>query len=201
MHQPEEIDRLGLDKYGLSHLEGANVLALDDADTDRLLAALGQDDISLKVPVPCTPQNVDRILAYSECRRCGKCCIPNPLNPANLGVEVFEDELKRIAEHLHQPYDKLEKETLEGKTVPYPYEIDKLYVTRWLPLPCPFHIEDASACRIHAVRPVVCQIHPIVFTGDNSYMAIKVNCDYGKDLVKRVFKDLRADNPEMALYL
>ncbi|MEE8418911.1 MAG: YkgJ family cysteine cluster protein, partial [Dehalococcoidales bacterium] len=145
--------------------------------------------------------NVDRILAYSKCRRCGGCCIPNPLNPGNPGVEVFEDELRRIGDHLHQPYETLKEETIEGKTVPYPYEMDKLYVTRWLPLPCPFHVKEASECRAHSVRPVVCQIHPIVFTGDNSYMAIKVNCDYGKDLIKRVFHDLRAENPEMALYL
>lgn len=199
IQEPEEIDELDLGKYGLSYLEGKNILALTGADMDKLLNALGNDDISLKVPIPCTPDNVDRVLAYSECRRCGKCCVPNPLNPGNPGVEVFEDELKRIAGHLHLPYETLREETLKGKNVPYPYELDKIYVTRWLPLPCPFYNGESNECRAHSVRPVVCKIHPIVFTGDSTYMAIKVNCDYGKDLVVRAFRDLRTNSPDLVL--
>src|SRR3990172_6779280 len=97
MQEAHEIERLDLSKYRFAYLEGSNILALSDADMDKLLKALGDDDISLNIPIQCTPYNVQKILSYSECRRCGKCCIPNPLNPTNPGVEVFEEELKSIA--------------------------------------------------------------------------------------------------------
>ena len=107
IQEPQKIYRLDLEKYGLSHLTGRNILALTGSDMDKLLNALGNDDISVNVPVPFNPDNVKELLSQSECRRCGKCCIPNPLNPRSAGVEVFEDELKLIAHHLHSPYETL----------------------------------------------------------------------------------------------
>src|SRR3972149_7014913 len=92
----EEIDRLDLARYGLSDLVGKNLVPPDRSKMDRLLAALGDDDISLNVPIPCTVDNVREVLSYSECRRCGRCCRPNPLNPESPGIEVFEEELKAM---------------------------------------------------------------------------------------------------------
>ncbi len=201
MQQPQEIERLDLERYGLLRLEGSNLLALTGADMDKLLEALGDDDISLNVPMPCTPDNVQRILAYSECRRCGRCCIPNPLNPESPGVEVFNDELKSIASHLSLPFETLKEMTTDGKIVPYPFQMNRLATTRWLPLPCPFYDEKLKECQVYPVRPVVCQIHPIIFTGDYAYFAIKVNCDYGKDLIKAAFREVRRNNPELVIKL
>ena len=75
IQEPQKIYRLDLEKYGLSHLKDKNILTLSGSDLDELLNALADDDISLDVPIPCTPYNVEGVLSYSECRRCGKCCI------------------------------------------------------------------------------------------------------------------------------
>ena len=198
---PQEIERLDLAKYGLAYLESSNLLALDGPDMDKLLKALGDDDISLNIPITCTPYNVQKILSYSECRRCGKCCIPNPLNSENPGVEVFEEELKSIASHLGLTYETLREKTTRSKVVAHPFEPTKLYFTRWLPLPCPYYDEKLKGCQIYPVRPIVCSIHPVVFTEDNTHISIKANCDYGKDLIKAAFKDVRKTSPEMVIKL
>ncbi|MBI2850332.1 MAG: YkgJ family cysteine cluster protein [Chloroflexi bacterium] len=205
LYESQEIERLDLARYGLAYLEGSSILALSEPDLDKLLKALGQDDISLNIPIPCTPYNVQKILSYSECRNCGRCCIPNPLNPTNPGVEVFESELKAIAAHLGVTYDSWKEKTVSGKVVFHPFdsELDpsKLSFTRFLPLPCPFHDTEGKRCRIYPVRPIVCSIHPVVFTEDKSQIAIKANCDYGKDMIKAAFKDVRKKNPELVIKL
>ena len=202
MRDPQEIERLDLARYGLGYLEGSNILALAEPDMDKLLTALGNEDISLNIPIPCTPYNVQKVLAYGECRRCGKCCIPNPLNPTNPGVEVFDEELKSIASHTGLPFETLQERTARSKVVPHPFgALTKLSFTRWLPLPCPYYDERGMGCRIYSVRPIVCSIHPAVFTEDNTQISIKANCDYGKDLIKAAFRDVRKKNPEMVIKL
>jgi len=73
MQEAHDIERLDLARYGLAYLEGSNILALSEPDMDKLLKALGDDDISLNIPIQCTPYNVQKILSYSECRGCGRC--------------------------------------------------------------------------------------------------------------------------------
>jgi Fe-S-cluster containining protein len=197
----EEITRLDLAKYGLSDLEGKNILTLERSDMDRVLVALGNDDISLNIPIPCTPENVQKVLSYSECRRCGSCCIPNPLNPGSPGIEAFEDELKSIASYLKLLYDDLKKKTQVGQVTSYPYQVVKLGYTRWLPLPCPFYDAEQNACQVYLVRPIVCKTFPVIFTGDDTYMSIKVSCDYGKDIVIEVCKRLRASDPYLEIMI
>ena len=201
IYEPEEIEKIDLEKYGLSYLEGRNILTLTGPDMDRLLIALGNDDISLTVPVPCTPDNVQEILSYSECRRCGKCCIPNPLNPASPGVEVFREELDAIAGYLQLPYEALKEKTAAGKFVPHPFRWASLASTRWLPLPCPFYIAEHNECQVYPVRPVVCKIHPIIFTGDDANMSIKVNCDYGKEILIGAYEYVSKNYPELEMKL
>ena len=201
IYEPQEIDKLDLQKYGLSHLEGRNILTLTGPDMDKLLIALGNDDISLTVPLPCTPETIQEILSLSECRRCGKCCIPNPLNPDSPGVEAFKDELITIAGYLQSSYETLKEKTAAGKFVPHPFRPTRLETTRWLPLPCPFYQMEHNECQVYPVRPVVCAIHPIIFTGDSSNMAIKVNCDYGKELIIGAYRYVREKNPELEMKL
>jgi Fe-S-cluster containining protein len=200
-YEPEVINKLDLKKYGLSYLEGRNILTLTGSDMDRLLIALGNDDIALDVPIPCTPENVQKVLSYSECRRCGKCCIPNPLNPGSPGVEIFEEELNAVANYLQLPYETLEEKTSVGKAVPHPFQRNRLVSTRWLPLPCPFFVVEENKCQVYPVRPVVCKIHPIIFTGDYSFMSVKVNCDYGKDLIIGAFRYVRTSGPHLEIKL
>ncbi len=200
-YESEEIDRLDLDKYGLSYLAGRNMVTLDRGDLHKLLLALGNDEISLNLPVPCTADNVREVLARSECRRCGRCCLPNPANPESPGVEVFEEELNAIANHLHVPVETLARNTVAGKTVPYSFQLIRLGFTRWLPLPCRFYDAERNGCQVYPVRAVVCQVYPIVFTGDDTYMSIRVTCDYGKDVFIGALESLRASNPGLEITL
>ncbi len=196
----EDIEKLDLAKYGLSRLEGKNLLTLSDSDMQALLSALGDDDISLNLPLPCTEENVQTVLAYSECRRCGRCCRPNPLNPSSKGVEVFEEELRAMADFVHFPNDALRAKTSAGSTTPYAFQVVKLGLTRWLPLPCPF-FEEMGGCQAYSVRAVVCRTYPIIFTGDDSQMSIRATCEYGRDLIVRVCKRLRISDPSLEIAL
>lgn len=202
MSDPLEIYKLDLARYGLAYLDGANLLDITEEDMDKLLKALGDEDISLNIPIPCTPYNVQEMLTYGTCRNCGRCCIPNPLNPGNPGVEVFEDELKKIAAHLGVPYEELKASTAVGKIVPHPFNgVQKLSFTRFLPLPCPYRDEETKTCRIYPVRPIVCVIHPAVFTEDNTQTSIKANCEYGKEIIKAALKEVKRKNPQMVIAL
>jgi len=197
---PLEIEKLDLERYGLGHLNGVNLLDISEEDMDKLLKALGDEDISLNIPIPCTPFNVNEVLTYGNCRRCGRCCIPNPLNPGNPGVEAFESELRAIAQHTRITFEELQGKTLRGKVVAHPFEPTKLSFTRWLPLPCPYHNEN-TGCRIYPVRPIVCVIHPVVFTEDNTRITIKANCEYGKELIKAALQEVKKKDPSTVIPL
>lgn len=201
IQKPEQIDRLDLDKYGLSRLRGKNVLTLTGAEMEELLDALAADDISINVPIPCTPDNVEGILSYSECRRCGGCCLPNPRNPGSPGVELLEEELRAISIALQQPYESLKEKTFEGQALASDYQSSQVTFTRRLPLPCPFYDEKAGACRVYEVRPTVCNVYPIIFGENGSYIAIKVDCEYGRDIAARTLMYLRTNYPDMVLKL
>ncbi|MBN2238728.1 MAG: YkgJ family cysteine cluster protein [Dehalococcoidales bacterium] len=200
-YQAEEIFTLDLDGYGLSHLKGKDLLTLDEDDFNKLIAALGNDDISLNVPIPCKPDDIFELISSSECRKCGKCCQPNPLNPDSPGIEVFKEELETLSEVLHVPYQSMESQTKMGKWVPHPFGWTNLSSTRWLPLPCPFYDEETRQCQVHSARPVVCKIHPVIFTGELDSVSIKLNCDYGKDLVKTACKIAKKNDPGLEIIL
>ncbi len=116
-------------------------------------------------------------------------------------MEVFRDELRSIADYLNTTYEALENESVRGKVVPHPFDITKISFTWWLPLPCPFHDNTPDSCRIYPERPVVCKIHPVIFTGDPESVAIKVNCDYGKEILKEAYKWVREREPDLEILL
>jgi len=200
-YEAEDIFELNLEKYGLSHLKGKNIVSLDEHDLDSLLSALGDDDISLNVPIPCNPDAIFELVNSAECRKCGKCCQPNPLNPDSPGIEVFKEEITAIAEFLHLPDTTIINQSQMGKWVPHPFGWTNLSSTRWLPQPCPFYNQETSRCTIHSVRPIVCKIHPVIFTGEIDSVSIKLYCDYGKDLVKNAFKTALKNNPNFEIIL
>lgn len=200
-YESEEIFKLDLKKYGLERLEGKDILTLDSTELDSLLEELGNDDVSLTVPVPCTPDVIYEILSYSECQRCGKCCQSNPLNPASPGIEAFKDELEKIASYLMVPYESIKEQTGDGKFVPHPFGWTGLSHTHWLPLPCMFYDAETKGCRVHPVRPVVCRIHPIIFTGYQNEISIKLNCDYGKDIIKKAYEYAKQLDPSLEIIL
>ena len=200
-YEAEEIYKLDLEKYELSHLEGKNILSLSRQDMNTLLAALGNDDVSLTVSIPCTPEYLFELTSTSECRQCGKCCQPNPLNPDSPGIEIFREELRAIADHLHVPYEIMEQKTNPGKFVPHPFQWTGLSETRWMPQPCLFYDHETNKCTVHSVRPVVCRIHPIIFTGYIDNVSIKLNCDYGKDLIIKAYEWVKEKDPDFELIL
>lgn len=199
IQQPQKVFRLDLEKYGLSHLDGRNILGISETDLDSFLSALARDDISLQIPGEFSPGNIREILSRSECRKCGACCVPNPLNPNSPGVELFEDEIKMIAVKMSLDYEKLLEQTSEGKNQDAIYPLNELIGTRLLPLPCPFYVEENKECRIYTSRPLVCTIYPIVFGENDEYIEIKVNCDYGKDIARGALKALKEKNPDFIL--
>jgi Fe-S-cluster containining protein len=179
---------LDLQKYGLSHLQKRKIKDWSESDIDELLNAFEHEDIAPTVTIPFTKCNITELLDRSYCRRCGKCCLPNPLNPNHPGVMVFEDELKLIARHSNFSYRFLKKRTTKYKTP------DRKDIRR-LPLPCMFY--QKGECQIYEIRPFVCKIYPITDSPSEGkvYIAINVRCDYSKDLYKFCITTEKRMNP------
>jgi Fe-S-cluster containining protein len=194
-------DRLNLEEYGLGHLKGKNALFIGESDITKYLDALGKEDISIHLSIPPTPENISLLLAQSNCRRCGKCCMPNPLNPKHPGVEIFESELKPIAKYLGVSPKKLKNKTTKGKLINNPLQPTGSEMTRRFPLPCLFFDSKLKQCRVYPVRPVVCKIYPVLSAETFSYIEVKVNCDYGKDVVRDAIKVLREQRPGLQMLL
>lgn len=199
IQQPQRIFKLDLEKYGLSHLYGRNILGINESDLEKFLDALAMDDISLQIPGAFSPDNIREILSMAECRKCGACCVPNPVNPHSPGVELFEDELKIIADNTGMNYETLLEQTIEGKNQDAVYPLNEIIGTRLLPLPCPFYQEENKECRIYSIRPLVCTVYPIVFAENDEYIEIKVNCAYGKEAAIGALKALKEKNPDFVL--
>ena len=198
--RPQTNEKFDLYKHRLDFLEGRNVLILSDAEMDMLLKALGEDDIAVRVPITSAPENIRRLLAVSECRRCGRCCSPDRPNPDNPGVEALEDELEAIARHLGISWETLKENTARGKAVYHPAHMSGVSFTRYLPLPCPYYDKEARACAVYEIRPIVCTMHPIVFS-QNDLISVRVACDYGKDVLKAAFKEVLEAHPGLEMKL
>jgi Fe-S-cluster containining protein len=153
------------------------------------------------LPLPLSPKTISLILTDSNCRRCGKCCVPNPLNPEHPGVEVFESELKPIARFLGVSPKKLRRKTTKGKLIKDPSQPTESEMTRRLALPCPFFDSKLRQCRVYPVRPLVCQLYPVLTSETLSHTEVKVNCDYGKDVVRSATRVLREQRPYLKVLL
>ena len=188
-------DQLDLQSYGLSHLKGRNLLFIGESDLTRLLDTVGREDRSFYLPIHLSPDNLFQLLTNSDCRRCGKCCVPNPLNPTHPGVEVFESELKPIARSLGVSPKKLRSKTTKGKLIKDPSQPAEPKMTRRLVLPCPFFDSKLKQCRVYPVRPLVCKVYPVLTSKTLSHTEVKVNCDYGKDIVRNAIRTLREQRP------
>jgi len=194
-------DELNLGEYGLAHLKGKNALFIGESDITKLLDALSREDIPVRLPIPPAPESIDWLLSQSNCRRCGKCCMPNPLNPKHPGVEVLESELKPIAKYLGVSPKKLKNKTTKGKLINNLLQPTESERTRRFPLPCSFLDSKLKQCRVYPVRPVVCKIYPVLSGETFSYTEVKVNCDYGKDIIRNAIKVLREQRPDLQMLL
>ena len=190
MVQPEQgkqdlVLELDLAKHGLAFLKNQPLPTWQDSDIDRLIAAFASENIAPALYGPAfTPANVQGLLALSYCRRCGKCCLPNPSKLEHPGVMVSEQDLRQIAKNSGYTYKYLKKKTQLSK--------DPNFVQgRYLPLPCVFYDKKKSECQIYDVRPLICRTFPITDIPGRVGIAVNVGCDYGKDIYKSILGQMR----------
>jgi len=176
---------------GISHLWQRPPWDWTTTEVDQVLDVFAQEDIAFEVKVRLSPPEIQELLQESYCRQCGKCCLPNPLNPSYPGVEIFEDELKSIAKHYHIPYKSLRKQTRTGKKFTNPNQPNEIASTTWMALPCRFFNPKEKQCQVYDFRPFVCKTYPVILTENDGLVAIKVGCDYGKDLCRSFIAGLK----------
>ncbi len=176
---------LDFDKYGLSALKNTPVYHWQDSDIEKLIDAFATENIAPALYGPAfTPENVRGLLALSHCRRCGKCCLPNPAKPEHPGVLVGEPDLERIADKTAHTFRYLKKRA--------PLSRDPKFVQgRYLPLPCTFYDEEKEECRIYNARPFICTTFPVTNIPGRTGIAVNVGCDYGKDIYKSLLSRIR----------
>jgi Fe-S-cluster containining protein len=175
--------QLDLAKYGLSHLVDKAPHTWPDSEIERLMDAFAAENIAPVIRgLSFSTHNIERLLGLSHCRRCGKCCQPNPITPDHPGAMVYERELKLIAEKTGRSYERLQKNTPMSTDPRYPQR-------RYLPLPCMFYRK--GECQIYDVRPLACKVHPLTDVPGIVGISINVRCDYGKDIYKGLLERMR----------
>ena len=149
---------------------------------DAFLAAAGTEDVALQINLPFSFATVQKLLALSKCRGCGRCCIPNPNHKEWPGLGLFEDELKEIAKGALLPLSRLKQQCIPRETLAG----QRSY---WLRFPCPFR--SPKGCKVYQVRAAACRLYPFV-SGDNdpTYLLLKVSCDYGKDIYRAIIRNI-----------
>lgn len=177
--------KLDLQKYGLSHLAEKKIHTWPDSEIDKLVCAFAAENIAPAIyGLPFTPRNVQRLLSLSYCRHCGKCCLPNPIDPDHPGVMVYEQDLRLIAKNSKYSYKSLKKKAPINKDPSLPQR-------RYLPLPCMFYDEKKLECQIYNIRPLICRTFPIADLPEQVGISIDVRCDYGKDIYKAILDHMR----------
>ena len=179
------IKKLELEKYDLSHLNTKNVRDWTNPDIEALINACEQEGIAPAVSIAFTSRNVEELLSKYQCRRCGKCCLPDPGNPDHPGILLHDTELKIITKFSNVSYKSVKKKAIK-------YKNPVAENTSHLPLPCMFY--QRGECKIYEVRPRVCNIYPLKnepYDGKD-YISINVRCDYGKDIYRYATRSLKA---------
>ncbi len=156
------------------YLENVTALAWTDSDIDKLVDAFSNENIAPTIPgLDFTRDNVERLLATSNCRQCGWCCKSH-----SFILVGSEDDLKQIAKHSKFSYKYLKERTVRHKN-------QEGEESRYLPQPCMFY-EDGK-CQIYDIRPFACRVYPISgkrLSNGKVDASVNVHCDYGKDIYK-----------------
>jgi len=177
--------KLDLKKYGLSNLSQKPTSDWTSSEIEKLMDAFAKEDIAPVVSFPYIAlSKVDELLRKSYCRRCGRCCLPNPVDPLHPGVEVSEHELKLMKKKFHISHSCLKERTHVGRQVTHPVRPSEVVTTIYMTLPCMFYDSTKQQCQVYEVRPGVCKTFPIR-SGENAMsLAIDVRCDYGRDIYR-----------------
>ena len=188
------LEDLNIAKYGFDHLSDKRPIDFTPEEIEQALDIFDKEDVAPPVfDATVDYGRINELLSRSYCRKCGQCCLPNPRNPSYPGVEIIEDELKKIARHYHISHKAVKKGTKKGGQIKNPDPPYEVLNTKWLIQPCMFHDSKKNQCRVHELRPLVCKIYPLVFY--HSVISLKVNCEYGKDLYRSLIGELR-DNKQ-----
>jgi len=180
---------IDLARYGLEALSHLPRSRWTEADVDALLDAMSAEGVAPSLNIDFNLQTIKLLLDTASCRRCGRCCLPKPGQPAGRAM-AREDELKEIARRTG-----LSHRQLVGYTGSY--KLPRLKHFRFIKLPCPFY--EPSGCRIYDFRPLVCRCYPITDTprqGGRSFVKINIGCDYGRDVYKAVHRILVQEEAE-----
>jgi Fe-S-cluster containining protein len=187
----ELLDDLNIAKYGFDHLAEKRPVDFTPDEIEQALDIFDKEDVAPPVfDATVNPGRIDELLSRSHCRKCGKCCQPDPRNPTYPGVEIVEDELKKISKHYRISHKAVKKGTKKGGQIKNPDPPYEVLNTKWLTLPCMFYDLKKKQCGVHELRPVVCKIYPLVF--HHSIISLKVNCEYGKDLYRSLMEEMRS---------
>lgn len=174
---------LDLNKYGLGHLCGDKFPT--DEEIEKVIAAFLAEGLSPKVTgLEFSKESARALLELSKCRRCGKCCQPNKINPDNPGIFVDEADLAAISKHTKHNLKSLRKVSKINANPKYTVG------ARYLPQPCLFFNKSERGCKIYNYRPFVCGIFPVLYDSNDDFI-IDLGCEYGKDIYRRLIKRRR----------
>jgi len=176
-HKSETFD---LNKYGLSHIKNTESTSWSDSDINKLINAFINENLSPICLLPYEPRFLLPLLGKSSCRRCGKCCLPNPKIPEHPGVRVFDNDIRNLSCYSGYSVQTITKKTWTNKDPQWSKG-------RYLTLPCMFYDKKAKKCLVYGGRPLVCRTYPISNTPTNN-ITVNLNCDYGKEIYLSIFK-------------
>ena len=170
---------IDFEKYGLGYLTMQHTSTWRDEDFDKLFDAFISEQAAPIIDFPFISENIDDLLAVSECRQCGKCCTAGTMEAKDTSVEVNKSELEAIAKEINTPVDELTAKLKKHPTKKNSWSI---------PLPCMFYENDK--CQVYNARPQVCHTYPLagVTHDEITYIAINLGCDYGRDIYKRLLR-------------
>jgi Fe-S-cluster containining protein len=182
--EPSEGDAI-LDKYGLSELRDKPLRLWTDCDYEGVLNACARENMAPRLPILFNDDNIARLLEKSCCQGCGRCCGcgGDPIGTNGPGVFVFEAELDCIKKQSPGNWKQLEARLIRHEEAPRAW---------FMPFPCIFR--KGERCQVYEARPFACRAFPLsnYQINDKYYIAVNVQCEYGRDLYKAALAELAA---------
>ena len=176
---------LDLHKYGLEYLETKEDSEVTNDDIRKLTEAFSAEIISPRIPgIAFVPENIEKLLSFSKCRRCGKCCRPHSQITDHPGIIVADSELTIISKHTKYSLKALRKRAKVNTNADY--EVG----ARYLPLPCTFYNQNERSCTIYSYRPSICRIYPVSNSPEGD-VTVDLQCDFGREIYQNTMRQLR----------
>ena len=153
-----------------------------DQDREGVIEACKIENMSPRLPILFTPENIESLLKKSYCRGCGACCGhgPKAVPPDSRSLFLFESELRRVGQHGGLKWAQLTKNATRHESKANGW---------YLPFPCIFHTEQS--CRVYESRPFNCRTFPLLnyLLDGKYYIAVNVQCEYGSDIYRHALEE------------